>query len=173
MASDNRLRCPLRRPEPAQRSRLLEIRDNLIDRITEAIREGWFGEVEGLEVSLAGAEVGSSGIRPETQPKRAPNTSIVRFSRGVRACPCGHRRRHQCVEHRHGSTAPPGASRVPRSCGRPRVWEDQQFAIPSRPPAAIQPHEPRPWSRATSSHHWGHGDRPSGSSALLTYWSWG
>jgi hypothetical protein len=33
-----------------------EIRDNLRDRIAEAEREGWFGEVEGLQVSLAGAE---------------------------------------------------------------------------------------------------------------------
>ncbi|WP_406385190.1 hypothetical protein [Streptomyces sp. NBC_01618] len=33
----------------------MEIRDNLLDRITEAKREGWLGEVEGLKVSLAGA----------------------------------------------------------------------------------------------------------------------
>ncbi|MET9885502.1 hypothetical protein ABZZ20_20675 [Streptomyces sp. NPDC006430] len=33
-----------------------EIRDNLIARITEAEREGWLGEVEGLRISLAGAE---------------------------------------------------------------------------------------------------------------------
>ncbi|MFK0187883.1 hypothetical protein ACIQV1_27170 [Streptomyces rubiginosohelvolus] len=44
------------RPDPAQRGRLLEIRDNLQDRIAEAQREGWLGEIEGLRVSLAGAE---------------------------------------------------------------------------------------------------------------------
>ncbi|MGG7569787.1 hypothetical protein [Streptomyces sirii] len=33
-----------------------EIHDNLGDRITETEREGWLGEVEGLKVSLAGAE---------------------------------------------------------------------------------------------------------------------
>ncbi|MFJ3159697.1 hypothetical protein [Streptomyces kanasensis] len=33
-----------------------EIRDNLIARIAEAEREGWLGEVEGLRVSLAGAD---------------------------------------------------------------------------------------------------------------------
>ncbi|WP_445183330.1 hypothetical protein ACTXG6_33095 [Pseudonocardia sp. Cha107L01] len=43
-------------PDPAQRPRITEIRDNLIVRITEAEREGWLGEVEGLKVSLAGAE---------------------------------------------------------------------------------------------------------------------
>ena len=43
------------RPSPAQRGRLEEIRDNLKARIDEAIREGWLGEVEGLQVSLAGA----------------------------------------------------------------------------------------------------------------------
>lgn len=32
------------------------IRDNLLARITEAEREGWLGEIEGLEVSLAGAQ---------------------------------------------------------------------------------------------------------------------
>ncbi|MFE4335937.1 hypothetical protein ACFRQM_43185 [Streptomyces sp. NPDC056831] len=43
-------------PDPAQCDRLVEIRDNLLDRIAEAEREGWLGEVEGLRVSLAGAE---------------------------------------------------------------------------------------------------------------------
>jgi hypothetical protein len=49
------VRCSLLRPDPAQRARLEEIRDNLITRIAEAEREGWLGEVEGLQVSLAGA----------------------------------------------------------------------------------------------------------------------
>ena len=43
-------------PDPAQRDRLVEIRDNLTARIAEAEREGWLGEVEGLQISLAGAE---------------------------------------------------------------------------------------------------------------------
>ncbi|GHD52553.1 hypothetical protein GCM10010335_65250 [Streptomyces galbus] len=50
------VRCALLRPDPAQRGRLVEIRDNLLDRITEAEREGWLGEIDGLRVSLAGAE---------------------------------------------------------------------------------------------------------------------
>ncbi|WP_406380417.1 tyrosine-type recombinase/integrase [Streptomyces sp. NBC_01618] len=49
------LRCSLLRPDPGQAGRIMEIRDNLLDRITEAKREGWLGEVEGLKVSLAGA----------------------------------------------------------------------------------------------------------------------
>jgi len=44
------------RPDPAQRGRLEEIRVNLHDRIAEAGREGWLGEIEGLKVSLAGTE---------------------------------------------------------------------------------------------------------------------
>jgi hypothetical protein len=44
------------RPDPTQRARLADIRDNLIARIAEAEREGWLGEVEGLQVSLAGAQ---------------------------------------------------------------------------------------------------------------------
>jgi hypothetical protein len=50
------VRCALLRPDPAQRFRLLEIRDNLEARIIEAKREGWLGEVEGLQVSLTGAK---------------------------------------------------------------------------------------------------------------------
>ena len=50
------VRCSLLRPRSAQRHRLEEIRANLPDRIAEAEREGWLGEVEGLQVSLAGAE---------------------------------------------------------------------------------------------------------------------
>ncbi len=50
------VRCPMLWPDPDQRHRLVEIRDNLNDRITEAQREGWLGEVEGLQVSLAGAQ---------------------------------------------------------------------------------------------------------------------
>ncbi|MFF3493235.1 hypothetical protein ACFYWS_17965 [Streptomyces sp. NPDC002795] len=44
------------RPDPAQRARLTEIRENLLARITEAEREEWLGEIEGLEISLAGAQ---------------------------------------------------------------------------------------------------------------------
>jgi hypothetical protein len=39
-----------------QRDRLAEIRDNLTARIAEAEREGWTGEVEGLKISLVGAQ---------------------------------------------------------------------------------------------------------------------
>ena len=50
------VRCSLLRPDPAQRGRLEEIRANLHDRIAEAEREGWLGEIEGLKVSLTGTE---------------------------------------------------------------------------------------------------------------------
>ena len=43
-------------PDPAQRPRLLEIRDNLAARIAEAEHQGWLGEAEGLKISLHGAE---------------------------------------------------------------------------------------------------------------------
>ena len=48
------VRCSLLRPHPAQRPRLEEIRSNLEDRISEAKLHGWLGEVEGLQISLAG-----------------------------------------------------------------------------------------------------------------------
>jgi hypothetical protein len=50
------IRCPLLRPDPAQRPRLAEIRDKLTARISEAQSEGWTGEAEGLQVSLAAAD---------------------------------------------------------------------------------------------------------------------
>lgn len=55
-------------PDPAQRERLVEIRDNLTARIAEAQRENWLGEVEGLQISLAGAEDKLAQIdrRPQT-----------------------------------------------------------------------------------------------------------
>ena len=40
---------------PAPRARITEIRDNLNVRIDEAEYEGWLGEIEGLKISLAGA----------------------------------------------------------------------------------------------------------------------
>jgi hypothetical protein len=49
------VRCPLLRPDPDQRPRLVDIRDNLITRIDEALREAWVGEAEELKVSLAAA----------------------------------------------------------------------------------------------------------------------
>jgi site-specific recombinase XerD len=50
------VRCALLRPDPVQRQRLEQIRDNLHARIAEAERERWLGEIEGLQVSLSGAE---------------------------------------------------------------------------------------------------------------------
>ncbi|WP_328936205.1 MULTISPECIES: site-specific integrase [unclassified Streptomyces] len=50
------VRCPVLIVGPSDRPRFEEIRDNLRERIAEAEREGWLGEVEGLSVSLAAAE---------------------------------------------------------------------------------------------------------------------
>ncbi len=41
---------------------MAEIRENLLDRIAEAEREGRLGEIEGRRVSLAGAESKSGQI---------------------------------------------------------------------------------------------------------------
>ena len=49
------LRCPLLRPDPAQRPRLVQVCGNLTARIAEAEKARWLGEAEGLKVSLAGA----------------------------------------------------------------------------------------------------------------------
>ena len=65
------LRCPLLRPDPAQRHRLVDVRDNLIARIDEARREGWLGEVEGLQISLAGARTKLAQLDQMTIPSSA------------------------------------------------------------------------------------------------------
>ena len=67
-------------PDPAQRPRIAEIRDNLHARIAEAEREGWLGEVEGLKVSLAGAETSSPrstrpyGVKPPRSSSACPHS---------------------------------------------------------------------------------------------------
>jgi hypothetical protein len=61
-------------PDPAQRDRLTDIRDNLTARITEAEREGWLGELEGLKISLAGAEDKLAQIE-----RRTPNQNTVQL----------------------------------------------------------------------------------------------
>jgi hypothetical protein len=49
------VRCPMLRPDPKQMPRLAEIIDNLQARLDEAHRQGWLGEIEGIEISLAAA----------------------------------------------------------------------------------------------------------------------
>jgi len=66
------VRCSMLWPDPGQRPRLLEIRDNLTDRIAEAEREGWLGEVDGLKISLAGANDKLSQLE-----RRTPDTTTV------------------------------------------------------------------------------------------------
>jgi Phage integrase family len=58
------IRCPLLRVDPAQRPRLASIRDNLTARIDEAHQQGWTGEAQGLQVSLAAANQKTHPTRP-------------------------------------------------------------------------------------------------------------
>ena len=63
------------RIDPAQRPRLEEIRDNLLARITEAEREGWTGEAEGLKVSLDAAN-NKLAQSDRTTARRAEHVSL-------------------------------------------------------------------------------------------------
>jgi hypothetical protein len=81
------VRCPMLWPDPAQRDRLLEIRDNLIARIAEAEREGWLGEIEGLQVSLAGANDKLTQL-----DRRAPSRTTVEL--GIPTVTAPGERRH-------------------------------------------------------------------------------
>ncbi|GAB2448318.1 tyrosine-type recombinase/integrase [Nocardioides hungaricus] len=68
------IRCPMLRPDPAQHDRLRAIIDSLEERIAEATKRDWLGEVEGLRTSLAAAE------QKLTQMQRtATNLGMPRF----------------------------------------------------------------------------------------------
>ena len=82
------LRCSMLWPDPAQRARLADICDNLTARIAEAQREGWLGDVEGLQVSLAGAEAKLAQL-----DLRNPTQSAVELS----PRPPSHRERVETV----------------------------------------------------------------------------
>ncbi|MFI5828556.1 Ku protein [Streptomyces sp. NPDC051578] len=89
------VRCSLLRPDPAQPSRLVEIRDNLLDRIAEAEREGWHGESKG-----------SASVWPAPIPRSTRLTPQALRGRFCRAC----RRRGQPV-----TTDQPGTGKTPSS----------------------------------------------------------
>ncbi len=73
------IRCPMLWPDPQQRPRLVEIRDNLSARIAEAEHEAWLGEIEGLQVSLAGAEDKLAQI-----DRRTPRGSVTELGMPAR-----------------------------------------------------------------------------------------
>jgi hypothetical protein len=66
-------------PDPAQHPRIAEIRDNLIARISEAEREGWLGEIEGLKVSLADADDKLAQIDRRAKPTNQVDLGMPTF----------------------------------------------------------------------------------------------
>lgn len=56
------IRCPMLRPDPDQRDRLEEILEGLKERLKTAKRHGWLGEVEGIQISLDGAQEKLEGM---------------------------------------------------------------------------------------------------------------
>jgi hypothetical protein len=68
-------------PDPAQRSRIVEIRDNLTARVAEAEREGWLGEVDGLKISLAGADDKPAQIDRRFRAAEPINIGMPTFAR--------------------------------------------------------------------------------------------
>ena len=147
------IRCPMLWPDPAQKQRLTEIRDNLTARIAEAEREGWHGETEGLKISLAGAEDKltqitrrptvrqTSASRPSGTDKRTAKRTKGRI-RQVQRIACQQRRHvparmtraeHPVYEHAGN----------PRPLRQPR----ERHALPNRHPShqrtALPPPRPR------------------------------
>lgn len=66
------IRCPVLVVGNDDGARLEEVRDNLQARISEAEREGWLGEVEGLSVSLAAAEEKIAQLVSRQERKGSP-----------------------------------------------------------------------------------------------------
>jgi hypothetical protein len=78
------VRCPLLRPDPLERPRLVEIRDNLLTRISEAEINGWLGEAEGLKVSLSGAREKLAQMEEITQRRSvAVHLGMPNFSQAA------------------------------------------------------------------------------------------
>ncbi|WP_406491875.1 site-specific integrase [Streptomyces sp. NBC_00846] len=66
------VRCPVLIVGPTERPRLEQIRSNLNDRIAEAEREGWLGDVEQLGVSVAATEEKIAQIDAQLRRKESP-----------------------------------------------------------------------------------------------------
>ncbi|MFT3854986.1 MAG: site-specific integrase [Ilumatobacteraceae bacterium] len=63
------VRCPMLRVEPTRKPRLIELRQNLTDRLTEARQMNWHGEIDGIEQSLHHVELKLSQLdRAATSP---------------------------------------------------------------------------------------------------------
>lgn len=78
------LRCSMHWPDPAARPRITEIRDNLTARIAEAEHEGWLGEVEGLKISLTGANDKLAQIDKRSPPPTTVNIGMPTFTRSTK-----------------------------------------------------------------------------------------
>jgi hypothetical protein len=73
------IRCPLLRVDPAEKPRLIEIRNNMIARIAEAEQHGWLGEVENLNVSLTAAEGKLAQLDERARKAATVNLGIPTF----------------------------------------------------------------------------------------------
>jgi len=71
------IRCPILHVDPRQRSRLVEIVQNLRDRIAEANNNGWLGEVEGLKVSLEAAALKLTAMDRAARQRGKATTSVA------------------------------------------------------------------------------------------------
>ncbi|MER6854041.1 tyrosine-type recombinase/integrase [Streptomyces flaveolus] len=66
------VRCPVLIVDFSELPRLMAIRDNLTDRIAEAEREGWLGDVEQLSVSRTAAEEKIAQLNARKERQQAP-----------------------------------------------------------------------------------------------------
>lgn len=77
------IRCPLLRPDPEARPRLVQIRDNRIERIKEAESHRWLGEAEGLKVSLADARAKLAEMDQITERRTTTQLGMPSFTQAA------------------------------------------------------------------------------------------
>lgn len=117
-------------PDPAQRAS--PIRDNLTARIAEAERQGWLGEVEGLKISLAGAEDKLAQIE-----RRTPKQTTIHL--GI-----PHSRKRSLTKAAPTSRRPSSTRSKFRECTTPQSAGTAPTATPTSPapPTALTTSSP-------------------------------
>ena len=92
------LRCSLLRPDPAQRPRLIGIRDNLRDRIAEARQQRWLGRSRRPAGQPRRRHQQAGPDRGDHPPPRNSQPRHARIPRHRRPHPCGANTRSSLVQ---------------------------------------------------------------------------
>lgn len=135
----------LLRVDPAQKPRLIEIRDNLVARITEAQQHGWVGEAENLAVS-PGRPPKASSHSSTSAPARRPASTLGSLPTARSPAEPPHSPHDKGVPPEYGRNGPqaeivasqrrwPGRGRRPPVVTHARVIRYAAVKMTARPPS--------------------------------------